>query len=140
MEDLPFSSLIGSLNFAAVVCWPDIADCVGQYSRALQTPRKAIWDQAICTLRYLKGTASKGCVYCQDAGLQPVVYSDASFQQCPETSRSTTGFIVIMAGGPISWRSHRQHTVDNLVWGSVGLCNWTPGCVVFSGVVYFSHL
>lgn len=61
-------------------------------------------------LRYLKGTQQLGIRY--DGGsLTPVAFSDSDFLQCPLTRRSVSGFVVILGGGPVSWRSTRQPVV-----------------------------
>ena len=35
-------------------------------------------------------------------------YSDANFAGCKDTKRSTSGYIFMLANGPISWKSHKQ--------------------------------
>ena len=106
-----YRPLVGSLNYAAVVSRPDIADAVGQVARFLAAPTQAHWTAAQRILRYLKGTLDMGVVYHRDKPTNPEAWSDASFQRCVDTRRSTTGLVIMMAGGPVSWRSHRQKTV-----------------------------
>ena len=38
-------------------------------------------------------------------------YSDADWGDCPDTARSTTGFVLMLAGAAIDWRSKLQPTV-----------------------------
>ncbi|XP_076951026.1 secreted RxLR effector protein 161-like [Bidens hawaiensis] len=35
-------------------------------------------------------------------------YSDYDFAKCKDDKKSTLGYIFVLAGGPISWRSHKQ--------------------------------
>lgn len=67
-------------------------------------------------LRYLNGTRDHCLLYKQcsnDPQAAPVItlYSDADWGTCKETRRSTTGVIVMVNGNPVSWSTHRQHTV-----------------------------
>lgn len=61
-------------------------------------------------LRYLKGTQQLGISYNGDS-LTPRAFSDSDFLECPLTRRSVLGFVVILWGGPVSWRSARQSVV-----------------------------
>jgi hypothetical protein len=63
-------------------------------------------------LRYLQGTKERGLLYRQDdsaSGLQ--IFVDAAFADDPDTRRSTTGFVCLYNGCPISWKTARQTTV-----------------------------
>ena len=37
-----------------------------------------------------------------------VGYSDSDFAKCKDDKKSTSGYIFMLAGGPISWKSHKQ--------------------------------
>jgi hypothetical protein len=149
-----YRPLVGSLNYAAVVSRPDIADAVGQVARFLAKPSQAHWTSAQRILRYLKSTQDMGIIYHKDKPTNPEAWSDASFQRCMDTRRSTTGLVILMAGGPVSWRSHRQKTVaqssceseymaltetgKELVWlrgllEELGVSNWVKGSTIQVG-------
>ena len=36
---------------------------------------------------------------------------DADFASCKETRRSVTGYVFMLAGGPVSWNSRKQSSV-----------------------------
>ncbi|GJU81698.1 hypothetical protein Tco_1284063 [Tanacetum coccineum] len=40
--------------------------------------------------------------------LEVIGYSDSDFAKCKDTSRSTSGYIFMLSGGPISWKSKKQ--------------------------------
>ncbi|GJS43530.1 hypothetical protein Tco_0568573 [Tanacetum coccineum] len=40
--------------------------------------------------------------------LEVVGYSDSNFAKCKDSLRSTSGYIFMLSGGLISWRSHKQ--------------------------------
>jgi hypothetical protein len=42
---------------------------------------------------------------------EPIGYSDASFATDPDDRKSTSGYVFILANGPISWQSNKQTTV-----------------------------
>jgi len=66
-------------------------------------------------------TINLGLVYRSSASLpdhpeiRPNVlwgYVDSDWAGCPDTRRSTSGFVFMLNGAAISWRSKRQPTVD----------------------------
>ncbi|GJZ83440.1 putative RNA-directed DNA polymerase [Tanacetum coccineum] len=77
----PYASIVGSLTYAQVCTRPDIAYITGMLRRYQSNPRKEHWKAAKKVLRYLQGT---------------------------KNSISTSGYIFMLSGGPISWRSHKQ--------------------------------
>jgi len=60
-------------------------------------------------LRYLRGTTRLGVMYGGNGPLQ--AYVDADWAGDTDGRRSTTGFILKLNSGPISWESKRQSTV-----------------------------
>ena len=62
--------------------------------------------------RYLAGTIKKGIVYKPDCKPEELeCYSDADFGGCTTTRRSTSGVVILYAGGAISWLSQKQVVV-----------------------------
>jgi hypothetical protein len=61
-------------------------------------------------LVYLKKSKKTGLFYsCSSLNLH--VYSDSDWASDLDTRRSTSGYVVMMAGGPISWMSKLQSIV-----------------------------
>lgn len=110
MRKVPFREAIGSLMFAAIVSRPDIMFAVSQISRFLQNPGQKHWAAVKRILRYLQGTKDVGIVYNGDTS-DLKMYADADFAGDVDSRRSTSGYISILANGPITWCSQRQKCV-----------------------------
>jgi hypothetical protein len=98
-----FRQIIGKLTYLASGTRPDIQFSVNRLSQHLATPRKVHLEAAKHVLRYVAGTLNYGITYCPDirGSKGPMGYSDASYANA-ETSRSTSGYVFLLAGGPIS--------------------------------------
>ena len=66
------------------------------------------WRVAKKVLRYLQGTKDYTLMYRQTDNLDLVGYFDADFAGCVDYRKSTSGYIFIMVGGVVSWRSVKQ--------------------------------
>ena len=64
---------------------------------------------SIRILRYLKGTADFGLLYCKNGDFK--AYSDADFPGDSECHKSTSGIVCKYAGAAITWQSKRQTCV-----------------------------
>jgi hypothetical protein len=93
-----------------VVSRPDIAFAVGRIARAMQAPTQADFVAGKRILRYLAGSASLVIRYRRGGAVEPVASVDSSFAD-GEGRRSTHGFDIFLAGGPIMWRSMLQRLV-----------------------------
>lgn len=103
---------VGALNYAMVVTRPDIAEAVGVVSRFCANPSEEHIKAVNNIYAYLKYTPNLGLHFrrnCADRELH--AYINADWAGCPDTRRSTTGYIVKFAGSPVSWSSRRQRTV-----------------------------
>ena len=56
-------------------------------------------------LRYLQGTSGEGLCFKKGVSTALWGYCDSSHLTCPNTSRSHAAFVMISAGGPVSWQS-----------------------------------
>lgn len=110
MENVPFREAVGGLMFAATVTRPDIMFSVSQVSRFLNNPGPEHWTAVKRIVKYLQGTRGKGIKYSANK-LTLKVYSDADIAGDVDTRRSTTGYVSILASGPVTWTSRRQKCV-----------------------------
>lgn len=129
IANVPYASLVGALMYAAIGTRPDIAFAVGALSRFLSNPGRHHWNEAKRVLSYLKGTShyairylsdgsplGKATGYSRGVAMKPIEgpiegFCDSDWAGCVDTRRSTSGFVWIMNGGAICWRSRLQSIV-----------------------------
>ena len=56
-------------------------------------------------MRYLQQTKDYMLVYRKMENLEELGYTDLDFAGCSDDLKSTSGYIFMMAGGAISWKS-----------------------------------
>jgi hypothetical protein len=101
--------IIGALRYVAMYTKPEISYAVGVLSRHNETRTYASCKLANHLLRYLQGHSD--CVIeFAESNIDLHCFSDAELRGDVLTRRSTTGYIVFAAGGPISYQS-KLHTI-----------------------------
>lgn len=108
----PYREVIGSLMYLMTSTRPDISFAVGKLAKYLNCHGPEHHSAAQQVLRNLKATPNIGLVYrksAQFSGLQ--CFSDSDWASDEESRRSTTGYLFLLAGAPISWKSRLQPTV-----------------------------
>jgi hypothetical protein len=110
-SSVPYQSLIGSLLYASVCTRPDITMAVSYLSKFMTKPMQVHWEQAKRVLRYLKGTVDMPLVYGGDQSIRLVGYSDADHASDGDGRRSRTGYVFMLNGGAVSWKSQKQQSV-----------------------------
>ena len=106
MERIPYASAIGSLMYAQVCTRLDIAYIIGMLGRYLSNPDH--WKKAKRVMRYLQRTIDYMLTYCRSSHLEIVRYSDSNFAGCLDSKRSTSGYIFMLVGEAVSWKSVKQ--------------------------------
>nr|GEZ05119.1 zinc finger, CCHC-type [Tanacetum cinerariifolium] len=104
VNQLEYSRAFGCLMYAMTSTRPDIAYTIGNLSRFTSNPSNHHWEAIIRGFRYLKKTMNYGLFY---VGFPSVIegYSDASWITNSEDHTSTTGWVLLICGGAISWAS-----------------------------------
>ena len=103
-----YRSIIGKLIYAANAARPDLATAVSFLSRYLQAPKKIHLKAAKHCLRYLAGTINLGITYSKQSSFSLTGYVDADYAQDESDRISVTGYVFMLAGGPITWASRKQ--------------------------------
>ena len=101
-----FRHIIGRLTYLSGGTQLDIQFPVNQLSQHLATPTKVHLEAAKRILRYIHQTIKYAITYLSgDKGSGILVgYVDAAYGNATK-SRSTSGYIFVLAGGPVSWSS-----------------------------------
>ncbi|RVW21791.1 Retrovirus-related Pol polyprotein from transposon TNT 1-94 [Vitis vinifera] len=89
----------------------DITFIVNVLGRYLSNPGHDHWVAAKKVMRYLQRTKDFMLVYRRVDNLEVVGYSDSDFGGCSDDRKSTSGYIFMLAGGAISWKSVKQSLI-----------------------------
>nr|CAN67941.1 hypothetical protein VITISV_033155 [Vitis vinifera] len=111
IKSIPYASDISSLMYAQVCTRPDIAFIVNVLGRYLSNPGHDHWVAAKKVMRYLQRTKDFMLVYRRVDNLEVVGYSDSDFGGCSDDRKSTSRYILMLAGGAISWKSVKQSLI-----------------------------
>ena len=114
MQAVPYSEAVGSLLYLARGTRPDIAYSVAFLSRFVANPGRAHWQAVKHLFRYLQGTKDLRLVYRGNQfNAQDVfrTFSDAAHGDSIDTGRSTSGYLLTIGGGAVSWSSRLQSLV-----------------------------
>lgn len=109
--EFPYRQAVGALMYLMLGTRPDLAYAVGFLSRFLENPSQEDVQRVKRVFRYISGTLDVGITYNKNGPKSIECFSDADFGGCLKTGRSTSGVVVIYAGGAISWLSQRQQMV-----------------------------
>lgn len=112
ISDFPYRQAVGALMYLMLGTRPDLAYSVGFLSRTLENPSSDDIVRVKRVFRYIAGTIDYGITYhVTDTKGILKCYSDSDFGGCTKSGRSTSGYVMIYAGGAITWRSQRQTIV-----------------------------
>jgi hypothetical protein len=106
-----YQSAVGALQYAAQFSRPDIAVAVRAAAQKVVSPSLDDWSLVKRIFLYLSNTPDYGIVYSRGASLTLSAYSDASWADDPESRRSVGGYVVLLSGGAVSWRSKQQSLI-----------------------------
>jgi len=115
-----YRAKVGSLQWLALLTRPDLSNSVAILSHFVHAPGICHLEAANRVFQYVQGTANLGLTYVSDEALLPplmpklnqlVVFSDASFADCSDTAKSTTGDVLTLNGAAVIYGAKRQSTV-----------------------------
>ncbi|KAK8944130.1 hypothetical protein KSP39_PZI007676 [Platanthera zijinensis] len=111
MLKIPYASAVGSLMYAQVCTRPDLAFIVGMLGRYLSNPGIKHWIAAKRVMRYLQKTKEYMLTYKRSEQTEIIGYSDSDFAGCQDSRKSTSGYVFMLAGGAVSWKSTKQSLI-----------------------------
>ncbi|CAI7875521.1 unnamed protein product, partial [Closterium sp. NIES-54] len=110
--------------YAAVHTQPDASFGVGQLARVVQRPTEEQLEVAKRLVRCLGSTASAGVQFSAGGQLKQIgadgvtpgtlklsCFTDATWASEDEDHSSVGGFVCMVGGGPVSWRSKKQSEI-----------------------------
>ena len=109
-----YQQRVGSLNFAAVITRPDVAQAASKLSEFLTNPSKHHMECVNRTLKYLAHTKHLAIVFNTQATYSREIFlasSDASFADDSSTRYSSQGYAFKLFNGMIDWKASKQRTV-----------------------------
>ena len=111
MSRIPYASAIGSIMYAMTCTRPDVSFALSMVSRYQGNPGECHWIAVKNILKYLRRTKDMVLVYGAKDELRVKGYVDASFQTDRDDSRSQSGWVFLLNGGAVTWKSSKQDTV-----------------------------
>nr|GEU92397.1 zinc finger, CCHC-type [Tanacetum cinerariifolium] len=117
VSQLEYSRMIGCLMYVTTSTRPDIAFLVGKMSRYTSNPNTQHWQAIQRVLKYLKKTMDYILTY---SGYLLVLerYTDASWIRNTGDNSSTSDWVFLLGGSPISWASKKQTCITSLTMES----------------------
>ena len=110
--DAPFREAVGALMHLTTATRPDIAYAVGYVSRFMENPQEDHWIAVKRILRYLQGTKTHGINYKPSDKIDFRGYSDVDWAGDLTDRKSTSGYVFMLLGAPVSWGSKKQPSVS----------------------------
>jgi hypothetical protein len=101
-----FWSIAGALQFLTFTR-PDIAYAVQQICLHMHDPREPHLMAMKRILCYLRGTPNFGLLLRRSSSSDLVIYTDVDWAGCPDTHRSTSGYVVFLGDNLVSWSAKR---------------------------------
>ena len=110
-----YRRIVGCLGWLVGMTRPDLSWTYASLARFVAFPGQVHMDAAVHALAYLRGTYDKGLLYCRTPGIDHNRlwgWVDADYAGCQDTRKSHTGYVLMLNGAAISWKSKRQASVS----------------------------
>nr|GFA70818.1 retrotransposon protein, putative, Ty1-copia subclass [Tanacetum cinerariifolium] len=110
MQNVPYASAMGSIMYAVRYTRPDVAFAQNITSRFQQNPGDLHWTTIKNILKYLINTKDMFLVYRCDIKreLRVSCYTNAGYLTDVDDLKSQTGYVFVLNGGAVDWKSAKQ--------------------------------
>jgi len=105
-----YRRIIGALMYLSVCTRPDISQAVSCLSQFKNCSTKEHLNAAKHVIAYLKGTLSYGLFFKKGNSVL-TGFADADFAGCLIDRKSFSGYIFLLNGAAVSWKSGKQNSV-----------------------------
>lgn len=131
LTNIPYRQVIGCLMYLSVGTRPDISFAVSKLAKYVEKPGETHWKAVKRVLRYLNGTRSLGLTYGTTTDTQLYGYVDSDWAGDTSNRKSTSGYVFMMCGAPVSWSSRQQEVValSSAEAEYVSLCSGTKEAI-----------
>ena len=109
--NIPYRQVIGSLIYLMIESRSDLAFVIGKLSQHAEAPTNFHWIALKRALCYVNSSSDYEIFY---NGSKPILtegFSDANWAGCRNSRKPTSGFVFLIAGRAVSWRSKKQTCV-----------------------------
>ena len=89
MKSVPYAPEVGSLMYAMLATWPNIAHVVGVVSRFMHNLGRSHWNAVKNVFKYLAGIKDHGIIFGPKKTIGVVGYTDSDFPGCVDSRKST---------------------------------------------------
>ena len=135
LSHVPYRELAGSLMWLSVCSRPDITYAVNTVCRFVEKPTEGHWKALKRILRYVKGSMKSGLLFGNGGDSELVGYTDSDWAG-DVTRKSTSGYVFLLNGTPVSWMSRLQKSRAM----SSAEAEYVAGCEAGLEAVYLRQL
>ena len=111
MDVTSYRQAIGKIMYLMVCTRPDISYAVSILSRFMSEPKEKHWRCVKNLLKYIKSTRNYSLIYPNHGTTIISGYSDSDHAGDLSDRKSTSGYIFMLSGCAISWKSSKQKSV-----------------------------
>lgn len=109
----PYPAIVGSIMYASSISRPDLAFPASLLARFITKWGNEHYRAAKHLLRYIRGTTDLCLTFDANADERTLLgHVDADWGGCPDTRRSTSGYLMRVWNSLVAWKSRRQPTVS----------------------------
>ena len=103
--------IVGTLLWLGRNCYPEISQGLSQLCGVMSKPTQEASDAALHMVKYVHSQRDRGIRFNSEGNLDLLTLYDASNKGDYGDSKVSAGYVVMFAGGPISWSSKKaQHS------------------------------
>ena len=126
MKKVPYRSAIEALMYLATCTRPDIAHAVSGCASFMHDPDKKHWEAVKQIISYVNATSYRGRIYGNKESHDHMVdtiylYTDADHAGDLDNRRSSKGYVVMLHGGAVSWKTKWQEIREGVKYSEIKL-------------------